>query len=587
MRQINNRTGSNSSSRVALHINRITALRAVFVVIGLVFVARLFYLQIIRRDYYKTAARSEQYRQLQIEPERGTIYMQNSSYEPVVLAASESRYTIIADPFYIKNQDDAAYKIADILKVDKTSVATLLAKKVRYVVLAKKVPSDQKDKVAALKIPGVTWQEQRIRTYPAGPFASQVLGFVNDSGDGQYGVEGAINKTLKGSPGQIKAITDVQGIPLVQNSDNVVKEPVQGTNILLSIDQTIQQISQDEIQKAVESAHAKSGSVIVIEADTGRIKSMANYPSYDVTNYSKVQDSSLFKNKVVSDPMEPGSIIKPLTVAAAIDQGVVSAGGSYYDSGVQTIDGVSVRNVTNLGAGDRSIFNILQYSLNTGAIYLLKQMGGGDVNEKARVAWHDYLSDHYRFTANTTVEQDEATIGYVPSPTEGDGLRVQYANTSFGQGISVTLQQVASAVSAVVNGGTYYNPTVVAGKKVGDDFVYNEPIVAKSDAVKRGTSDDVVSLMEHYVDLTVPEVKREGFIAGGKTGTAQVPKDGGGYRTDVYNATFAGFIGTKKPKYVIVVRVDEGSAAGGFSGFNNARPVFSAVANGIMDGIAF
>jgi cell division protein FtsI/penicillin-binding protein 2 len=586
MRQINNHKDSSSGINIGIHISRINAIRAVFVLIGLVFVARLFYLQIIRRDYYKTAARSEQFRQLEIEPERGTIYMQNSSYDPVVIATSESRYTVIADPFYIKNPDDVALKLADITKLDKDSISTLLRKKLRYVVIAKKLPTDQKDKLAELKIPGITWQEQRIRTYPSGPSTSQVLGFVNDSGDGQYGVEGSLNKLLKGSPGQIKGITDVQGIPLVQNSDNIVKAPLQGTNILLSIDQSIQQISQDEIQKAVESSRAKSGSVIVMEADTGRIKSMANFPSYDVANYTKVEDVGLFKNKVVSDPMEPGSIIKPLTLAAAIDQGVVSASGSYYDSGIQNIDGSIVRNITNLGEGDRSIFNILQYSLNTGAIYLLKQMGGGDINEKARITWHDYLSDHYQFTTDTTVEQDEATIGYVPSPTEGDGLRVQYANTSFGQGISVTIQQMASALSAVVNGGTYYSPTLVAAKKTGDSFVENAPIVAKNNVVKTGTSSDIISLMQRYVDLTVPEVKRDGFIAGGKTGTAQVSKDGGGYRTDVYNATFAGFIGTKKPKYVIVVRVDEGSAEAGFSGFNNARPVFSAIANGIMDSVA-
>jgi cell division protein FtsI/penicillin-binding protein 2 len=379
----------------------------------------------------------------------------------------------------------------------------------------------------------------------------------------------------------------VQGIPLVQNSDNIVKAPIAGDDLLLSIDQTIQQLSQDEIKKAVESAHAKSGSVIVMEADTGQIKSMANFPSYDVADYAKVTDTSLFKNKVVSDPMEPGSIIKTLTMAAAIDLGVVDAGTTYFDSGVQTIDGVSIHNVTNLGAGTRTMFNILQYSLNTGAIYLLQQMGGGDVNEQARLAWHGYLSDNYMFTKSTPVEQQEATIGYVPNPTTGDGLRIQYANTSFGQGISMTLQQFASAYSALVNGGTYYAPTLLSAVKENGNFVPKTPLALKSGVVKQSTTDAMVSLMEQYVDVTAKEVKREGFIAGGKTGTAQVPKDTGGYRTDVYNATFAGFIGKTKPKYVIIVRVDEGAADSGFSGFNNARPVFSAISNGIMDSVAF
>ena len=286
--------------------------------------------------------------------------------------------------------------------------------------------------------------------------------------------------------------------------------------------------------------------------------------------------------------MEPGSIIKTLTVGAAIDVGAISKDTTYYDAGFQDVDGSIIHNVANVGSGNKSIFDILRYSLNTGAIYMLKQMGGGDINEKARTTWYNYLSDHYLFTRNPGIEQDEATKGYIPSPTEGDGLRIQYANMSFGQGLSMSILQFASALSSVLNGGTYYQPTVVYGTQNDTGTIdVQSPKILKTAVVQKGTSDAVVDLMKQYADVSFPEVRRDGFILGGKTGTAQVPKtDGsGGYRDDVYNATFAGYIGREKPKYVVIIRLDEGSASSGFSGFNSAKPVFVGIANGIMDNV--
>lgn len=324
-----------------------------------------------------------------------------------------------------------------------------------------------------------------------------------------------------------------------------------------------------------------------MEADTGRIAAMAGFPTYDPAQYAKAEDASVFKNKAVSDPMEPGSIIKPLTVAAAIDMGVASKDTTYFDPGYQDVDGSVIKNVTNLGSGTRSVFDILRYSLNTGAVYLLKQMGGGDINEKARVSWYSYITDHFLFNQESKIEQEESSLGYIQKPTEGDGLRVQYANMSFGQGLSVTIQQIASATSAVINGGTYYQPTLVYGVKTESGVDEQKPKVLKTEVVSTSTSSAVSDLMKQYADVSFPEARREGFVLGGKTGTAQVPKtDGtGGYRDDVYTATFSGYIGRSKPKYVVVLRVDEGSAASGFSGFNSAKPVFVGIANGIMDNV--
>lgn len=560
-------------------------MQSMFFLVGAIFIARLFYLQVIKFDHYKSIARAEQFKQLEIEPERGSISISDSDNSPVVLAINESRYLIFADPVYVKDTWGSAEKLSPLLGVSTEEINKKLKQDLRYVILSKKVTKDTKSKVEALGIKGIAWKEERIRAYPQGQLASHVLGFVNDEGDGQYGIEGFLNNELKGKPGTIRAVTDIQGTPLALNKDNIVEQPINGEDIVLSIDQTIQRIAEDELKIGVEKSKTKGGSVVVVEADTGRVKAMANYPSYDVGNYTNVTDPAIYQNRVVSEPLEPGSILKTLTVSTAIDLGVFGRESTYNDPGFVQVDDSLIKNVTNLGSGTRSTFDILRYSLNTGAVHLLSLMGGGDINEQARTSWHSYMTDHFRFNSLTGIEQQEESLGIIPSPTEGDGLRVQYANTSFGQGMSVTLIQFAGALSSVVNGGTFYQPTLMYSRGTNDSQVVVAPKVVRSGVVSASTSADIVTLMRQYIDVSAPEVQRDGFIIGGKTGTAQLASSEGGYRTDVYNATFAGFVGKTKPKYVVIIRLDEGSAASDFSGFIYAKPVFTGIVNGIMDNI--
>lgn len=574
-----------SSPKTTGRISRLFVLRAVFLLIGVLFVGRLFYIQVLRQQHYKDLARGEQYKQLELESERGIIYLQNGTSDPVVATINESRYTIFADPVFVKDVQGTASRLSTILNIPQNEIEDKLKKDLRYVILAKKVDKAVKLKIEEGKFKGIAWKEERIRVYPQGQMASHILGFVNDNAEGQYGVEGFLNEELAGTPGSIKAVTDVEGIPLVQNKDNVVKQPVNGTNVVLSVDQGIQRIVEDELKAGVERSGATNGSVVVMEADTGRVKAMANYPTYNPSEFAKIEDQNIFKNQAVSDPLEPGSIIKTLLVGAAIDKGVASRNGTYFDSGTQTIDGVTVKNLTQLGAGTRTIFDILQYSLNTGAIYLVKQFGEGDINAQSRTTWYDYLSTRYRFTADPNIELADAEKGYIPDPLEGDGLRVQYANMAFGQGLTMTIQQFASALSAAVNGGTYYQPTVVYSQESNGTTIVNQPKVLQNDVLSESASADVVSLMEEYESKRSPSASREGFVLGGKTGTAQVPGTDGKYREDVFNATFAGFLGTNKPKYVIIIRLNNGKANDNFSGFEDARPVYLGIVNGIMDTI--
>ena len=317
-----------------------------------------------------------------------------------------------------------------------------------------------------------------------------------------------------------------------------------------------------------------------MDPKTGAIKAMANYPTYNPSEFYKVEDGDTFNNAAVSSPLEVGSIMKPLTAAAALDQGVVGRNTTYYDPSRYKIGDATVTNIEeDGGAGTRSVADILELSLNTGATWLLMQMGGGQVNQKARVAWHDYLTNHYRFGKTTGIEQGYESEGTIPDPNDGFGLNIQYANTAFGQGMTATPLQMASALSAVINGGTYYRPHLVdqttnsAGK-----VVKKQPEVLNGKVVSQQVSKDTKELMEGVVrknyalyGLSKPDGS---YSIGGKTGTAEITKPGGGYYEDKFNGTFMGFVGGDSPEYVIVVRVNEPGIKG-YAGAKAAAPIFS------------
>ncbi|HSX44131.1 MAG TPA: penicillin-binding protein 2 [Candidatus Saccharimonadales bacterium] len=547
-------------------------------VMGLV-VIKLFYLQIIRHDYYRRAALQGQLKEYEIPAERGIIAAYNGNdVLPIVL--NETKYTLFADPKFIKDTRTAAAQIQHIIGGNGSDYEKAMKQDTRYAVLAKKLTKDQKEQIDKLNLKGIGTRDTMYRTYPQGDLAAQVLGFVNDDGDGKYGVEQSLDGDLKGSPGELKAITDAQGVPLVTNKDNIITQPQPGKRILLTIDISMQKQLQDILKAGLDAAKSGSGSALIMDPYTGAVKAMANYPSYNPAEFFKVDDGSVFNNAAVSSPLEVGSVMKTLTAAAALDQGVVTTNSTYYDPSKFVVDGYTIKNIEEDGGpGTRSVADILQLSLNTGATWLLMQMGGGEINAKARNAWHDYMVNHYMFGKPTGIEQGYEADGSIPDPNNGYGLNLQYANTAFGQGMSATPIQMGAALSAALNGGTYYKPHVVdtlTDSK--DNETKTGPTVVSKNVVKPEVSKTLQSLMEYVVSKNhalygLPQLPA-GYSIGGKTGTAEITKPGGGYYDDRFNGTFVGFVGGDKPQYVIIVRVNEPHVSG-YAGAGAAAPIFS------------
>jgi cell division protein FtsI/penicillin-binding protein 2 len=559
---------------------------AIIFVIGVI-ILRLFYLQIIRHDYYQKAALNDQLKQYTIAADRGIIEAhQGNDIVPLVL--NQKLYTLYADPSLVKNAPDAAAKITKIIHGNASDyISKMKTKNSRYQVLASRLSQSQKDQLTDLKLPGVGLQAQDYRTYPQGNLAAQILGFVDNSDTGRYGVEQQFNDQLAGTPGELKAITDVNGVPLAASRDNVQINPKAGDNLVLTIDTALQRQVEQILKQGLQKVGSKSGSVVVMDPNTGAIKAMANYPTYDPSKFYDTKDISAFNNAAVASLVEPGSIMKTLTVSAGLNQGVITPDSAYHDPGYVTVDGSTIKNVEAIPTDPTSIKDVLKYSLNTGAVHVLKQMGGGDLNQKGRDIWHDYLSNHYQFGKPTGIEQPAEASGSVPNPDKGYGLNLQYANTSFGQGISVTMLQMAAAESSVLNGGTYYQPHLIDQiVSANGSIKKTQPKVIRKGVVKPIVSNQLQQLMEYVFSENhgVYQSKlHPGYNIGGKTGTGQIPENGG-YKVGVYNGTFIGFVGGDKPQYVIAVLVNEPDLPGfETAGAQAAAPIFGKIADSLIN----
>ncbi len=574
--------------RFSYHLSSTGRIKLGYVIIlllGLLFTGRLFYLQVIKHDFYRQAALADQLKEYSIPAERGVIEAKDgSSIVPLVL--NQKLYTIYADPSFTgRSAASDATQIARVLGGKASNYQALLSTSgSRYEVLGKRHFVQMQAKLLALKLPGVGAQGQDYRVYPQGDLAAQLLGFVDDEGRGQYGLEQYMNSQLAGKPGTLKAITDASGVPLSASPDNVQVDPMPGQKVVLTIDLAMQKQLEDILKAGIAHAEAPSGDALVLDVSTGAVKAMACWPTYNPAQFYNVKNPSLFKNTSVDSPLEIGSIMKALTMSAALDQGLVTPNSSYYDPSQWTLDGSTIHDVEASVTGTQTMKSLLNLSLNTGATWLLMQMGGGQINQRARDTWHDYMVNRYQLGRLTGIEQGYEASGYIPNPERGASLNLTYANTAFGQSMTATPLQMAAALASVVNGGTYYQPHLVdqttdnAGRTS-----TTQPKVVDPQVVKPSVAAQIESLMEYVLVNHYPQPPfPKNYIVGGKTGTAQLASPNGGYYKDRYNGTFYGFVGGNKPQYVIMVRVNT-PGIGGFAGTTAAMPIFVNLAHMLIN----
>jgi cell division protein FtsI (penicillin-binding protein 3) len=558
-----------------------------FVAMGLI-VLQLFVIQIIQHDYYKQKAYEEQVAKFVLPAKRGEIYAKEGA-SIVPLALNKPVYTVYADPQQIDHPDKVEQKIKDVAgeAMAEGYSAGLKDTTRRYVVLAKRLSYDQAKQIKDMNLAGVGLTQSDERVYPEGPLAGQVLGYVNNDGKGQYGVEESLDARLKGREGKLQSVTDVRRIPLTLSSDDISIPAKNGDNLVLSIDRSVQAYAEQALKAGLDRVKATKGSVVVMNPNTGKVIAMANYPNYDPGQFNKVEDYAIFQNAIVSEPYEVGSVMKTLSMGAGLDSGAVTKGSVFNDAtGCVQVDDRKICNVEEDPKTARAtMLDTLHYSLNTGVVYVLKQMGGGQVNQQARQTLYRYYHDNYRFGMNTGIEQAGEAEGVMIAPDKEQGNNVRYANMAFGQGMNISMIQMASAFSAAINGGTYYQPSVVAGTTTKGTLVNEEkPKVVRTDVLRPDTSQTLRDMIVAGRQAGALGGKdRPGYRVGGKTGTSQIIDSKTGQYTDENSiGSYIGFGGNQTPQYVIMVQVKDSKAAG-YAGTTAAGPIFLDLSNWLID----
>ena len=564
---------------------RTDLIRVLLALCFILIVARMYDLQIISHQKYVDLAMSQQTMQNTIFAKRGEIYMMDgNNTTPVVM--NEKVYTISVDPFLLRSEGGQGLK-EDEAKIDQlvqgyavnTWDKVFANEASRYAVIAKNVPYERAKQIKEAKITGVYAQGSTKRVYPEGDLAAQVLGFVNADGKGQYGIEGSLNKELTGVNGILKTVKDVNNIPLTIGKNNVRVPAQDGKNVVLSIDRNIQKKTEDAIKTTIEKFHVTNASAVVMNPRNGQILAMAGTPTYNPAEYAKVTDARAFQTDVTMSAFNPASVCKTFALAAAVDSGVMTPETTYNNTDLVTIDGWPIQNAIKGHTGNISMQEVLTYSLNTGSIQALRLLGGSEteITYQGKEKLYDYYYNRFGLGKYTGIELAESKGTVIP-PTDIDGTNARYANMTFGQSLDLTMIQVATAFSAVVNGGDYYTPTLVAGEIKNGEFVRDTLKERDHQAIESSTSETMRKML-HTARLVFPNVKYydEGVYVGGKTGTAQVVKNGK-YTFDETIATYIGYGArseTDYPEYVIMTKVWEDNRR--LDGGMNAKPIFDEI----------
>ncbi len=531
---------------------------------GLLVIGRLFQLQVLQHDRFINSASLEYSRQFTVQPKRGNIYLLDGDTKSP-LALNQTLELIYVNPAIINDPGDVAQKLAGVTGDKAADYLDIIRKGGSYQVIKRKVSTEIGDKITALGLDGVGVDAQDYRVYPEGQLAAQVVGFVNADGLGQYGIEGYLDKDLAGTPGLLKIKTDTHGNPIAI-ANNIEKPAVDGKSYVLTIDRNIQAEAEKALKAGVDSNHAKSGSVVIVDPSTGAVKAMANYPTYDPNSYGSVTDYNIFSNRVVASQFEPGSGFKIFTMAAGLASGKVNKDTHYNDTGEVQIDGRTIKNAENHKFGDQTMVDVIQKSLNTGVIFVLKSLGGDaeNINLAGKKVLYDWIKK-FGFGLPTGIEQAGEASGTVNQPNNQNGNNVNYANMTFGQGISVTMLQMVMAASAIANGGKLYQPHIVSqiidAKGKTTDIA---PHLVADHLISDATAKDLTYMMEQVVQHGSGYLaKLPGYKVVGKTGTAQIPRaDGLGYEENKNIGSFTGFAPGDNPKFAMMVRIDEPQTSG-------------------------
>ncbi len=507
-------------------------------------------------------------------PQRGEIYDRNGH----LLAGNQSVYEVGVELRDAKDKQAIALAVGAELGLnpdDLYNQMTNPADGLQYLVLADYVPSDKaaelqqlQVKADALTAPGETsnlagieFRAHPQRSYPEGALASNLLGFVSREGRGYFGVEEKYNNLLAGNPIQVWVPTD-------PNKAVDIPRVPDGTTLILTINRDLQAAVEQILDESLIKYGAQHGTIVVMDPQNGEILALASSPRMDLNqfwNYGTIYRNASEFDRAVSMPYEPGSVIKVLTMAAALDSGTVAPSTPYLDTGEILVGGATIHNWDDQAWGQQDMIGCLQHSLNVCLAWVSGKMGAQ--------TFYGYMN-RFGLGHLTGVDLAGEAAGRLKVPGDGDWYPVDLATNAFGQGVSVTPLQMAVAASSIANGGRMVTPHILYAM-LRDGRQYNVPAQYAGAPIKPETAAMLTQMLSVSLENESSSALIPGYRIAGKTGTAQIPGDFG-YESGVTNASFIGWGPVSEPKFMIYVWLERPSAS--IWGSETAAPVFSLVA---------
>jgi len=557
-----------------------------------VLIARLFVLMILQHGFYTALAAGSHELITRLTPDRGTIFFQDSrTGERFPAAMNRDVFTVFADTKELFEHseefgtpmgemrerivsilsEEFAYEEEDIVRLEEI----LMIENDPYEPIEHEVSLAVTERLQGHDLSGIGFSRQTDRFYPEGNIGASVLGFVGSNDDGtsagKYGIEGYWEETLAGTGGLLEAFRGVTGNWITLAGRNIT-EAEDGADVVLSIDRTVQFRACERLRAGMIEYGAESASLVVMDPWTGAIRAMCSLPDFDPNTYNEIEDIRSYNNTAIFTPYEPGSVFKPVTMAAAINEELVGPDTYFYDRGYR--EAGCIKPIKNAGENmyeDTTMTGVLENSINTGMVFVAEQLG------KSKLA--EYV-DSFGFGVRQGIKTNTEVSGTVETirQNSGDEIDCYGATASFGQGVTATPLQLASAFSVIANGGTLMKPYVVEEVLHADGKIDRTKPTAIREVLSARAASLVRAMLVRVVDGEHGEGARvEGYHVAGKTGTAQIAGPGG-YTAET-NHSFVGFAPVEDPAFVMVVKFEKPQRRYSSA---TAAPVFGDIAKMLL-----
>ncbi len=558
-----------NQSEDRIKILAILAIVSVFIILW-----RMFDLGILNQEKYIALAEGQQRFEKIDLAQRGRVYVHDSIEDKDALyplAFDVKSFALWIVPKHVSRKEETAKLVSELVDIPENEIFEIIDNDKLYVPPIKRgIDFDLANKIKEEKIVGVFVMPEYGRYYPEVTLASQVLGFVNAEGEGNYGFEGHYDRELQGTAGKIVGEKDTLGRIISLLDQEGAKD---GTSYVLTIDRSVQFFAEKTLDEAMETYGAEGGTVIAMDVKSGGIIAMASAPDFDPNTFrdQAKENQNVFINPAIAYTYEPGSVLKPIIMASALDTGVVLPETKETFSNYTVVSGYEIHTAEDKAYGEETMTQILENSDNVGMVWVSEQLGSDNL--------YKYLNKFNLFD-KTNIDLDTEASGYTPPFKHWQ--EINRASISFGQGISITPIELVCAYAALANNGVYIHPRVV------DKIILPN---GEEKKIERSEGDRIVS------ELTAKQVREmllsvmenghgkrgkvEGFKIGGKTGTAEIADPEGGYLEDIYNHTFIGMAPIDDPQFVLMVKLNKPQVAE-FSA-TTAAPTFSKIASFLLN----